>query len=67
MKRKPAAPGNRRLRALAIRVFGKEGAASWFAAPNHILNGSSPLKTARTPAGARRVDTLMKRIDLGVA
>ena len=58
---------NANLHALALKVFGKSGAASWLAEPNAFLNGATPKQTARTAAGRRAVALLMKRVDKGLS
>jgi putative toxin-antitoxin system antitoxin component (TIGR02293 family) len=57
-----------RLLDLATTTFESEaGAREWLSTPQHGLNGAVPLEHARTETGARQVDTLLHRIDRGIA
>ena len=44
----------------------KDGAREWLKAPQFGLSGAVPLEYARTEAGARAVEDLVRRIDYGV-
>jgi putative toxin-antitoxin system antitoxin component (TIGR02293 family) len=57
-----------RLWALAVHVFeGALGAREWLKADEVSLRGREPLEVAKTEAGAREVETLLKRIDFGIS
>jgi putative toxin-antitoxin system antitoxin component (TIGR02293 family) len=52
---------------LACDVFeSKDGARAWLKATQFGLSGAVPLEYARTEAGARAVEELLRRIDYGV-
>lgn len=52
---------------LAVDVFeNAEGAQKWLKAPQLGLSGAVPLEYAKTEAGAREVEDLLRRIDYGV-
>jgi putative toxin-antitoxin system antitoxin component (TIGR02293 family) len=56
-----------RLWTLANEVFeSAEGARKWLKTPQLGLAGRIPLHVAKTEAGAREVETLLKRIDYGI-
>jgi len=57
-----------RLLALALKACGSaDGAAEWLSTPQVGLAGEVPLQKARTEPGARQVEILLQRIDLGLA
>jgi putative toxin-antitoxin system antitoxin component (TIGR02293 family) len=57
-----------RLWSLALDVFGNEtGARTWLKEEAFGLGGRIPLQVAKTETGAREVETLLHRIDYGVA
>lgn len=57
-----------RLLALALKAFGStDGAADWLSTPQVGLAGEVPLQKAMTEPGARQVEILLQRIDLGLA
>ena len=57
-----------RLWALAVSVFdGPEGARDWLRTREISLQGRVPLEVAMAEAGAHEVETLLKRIDFGIA
>jgi putative toxin-antitoxin system antitoxin component (TIGR02293 family) len=57
-----------RLWALALQVFENPvGAREWLKSPEISLHGRVPLDVSVTEAGAREVETLLKRIDYGIA
>lgn len=52
---------------LALDVFENDlGAQKWLSSPQLGLAGAVPLEYARTEAGAREVEDLLRRIDYGV-
>jgi len=57
-----------RLLALALKAFeSAEGAAEWLSTPQVGLAGEVPLQKSKTEPGARQVEVLLQRIDLGLA
>jgi len=57
-----------RLFVLALKAFGSiEGAGDWLSAPQVGLAGEVPLQKSKTEPGARQVEILLQRIDLGLA
>jgi len=57
-----------RLLALALKAFESgEGAAEWLSTPQVGLAGKVPLQKSKTEPGARQVEVLLQRIDLGLA
>jgi putative toxin-antitoxin system antitoxin component (TIGR02293 family) len=44
----------------------KEQAAQWLRTPNRVLDGRTPLELLATAAGAKRVDTVLGRIEWGI-
>ena len=57
-----------RLFSMARQVFEDPvGAREWLKSPEIALRGRSPLDVSTTEAGAREVETLLRRIDYGIA
>ncbi|MGE0461037.1 MAG: antitoxin Xre/MbcA/ParS toxin-binding domain-containing protein [Vicinamibacterales bacterium] len=57
-----------RIVAHARRTFGSdEGASIWLREPNHGLGGATPLSLLQTGLGAHQVETLLGRLDHGIA
>jgi putative toxin-antitoxin system antitoxin component (TIGR02293 family) len=57
-----------RVQALAEDVFGDiDNANRWLREPLGILDGKSPLETARTESGARLIEQILAKIDWGAA
>lgn len=56
-----------RLWSLALDVFEDEdGARSWLKEKAIALGGRTPLNAAKSEAGSREVETLLKQIDFGI-
>lgn len=52
---------------LAVETFGnEEGARQWLRSDEIGLQGRQPLAVAHTEAGAREVETCLRRIDRGI-
>jgi putative toxin-antitoxin system antitoxin component (TIGR02293 family) len=57
-----------RLWSMALEAFeNEEGARAWLKGPALGLKGRIPLEVAKTETGAREVETLLQRIDYGIA
>ena len=56
-----------RIWSLAVDVFeNRDGARAWLKEETLGLGGRIPLEVAKSEAGAREVETLLRRIDYGI-
>ncbi len=57
-----------RIFARAVSLFEGDfqSARDWFASPNNVVNGVSPLEFSSTELGAREVEVIISRLERGI-